>query len=328
MEANYRLVFMEDLLTISRRLTAHGLWFGIFFILSLLPFWRPLNALLHLSLHDDRYSHILLIPLMSVSLVYLRRERIFAFLRYCPSKSAPLLVVGVVLFCLAQSQFSALNPTDHLSIVVPAIVLVWMAGFALCFGMQSSRAALFPLLLLLLMIPIPTIALDKTVVALQEGSAVMTYALFKLLGVPVLWQRFKFSLPGVEIEIAKECSGIRSSLALFITSILAGYVFLQSNWRRVSFSLLTVPVVIFKNAVRIVTISCLGVYVNPGFFEGKLHRYGGLPFSLISLAILVPVLFALQNGETGTIEHPRSDEEETSGAGETPTPLSPRTETG
>jgi hypothetical protein len=94
MEANYRLVFMEDLLTISRRLTAHGLWFGIFFILSLLPFWRPLNALLHLSLHDDRYSHILLIPLMSVSLVYLRRERIFAFLRYCPSKSAPLLVVG------------------------------------------------------------------------------------------------------------------------------------------------------------------------------------------------------------------------------------------
>ncbi len=94
----------------------------------------------------------------------------------------------------------------------------------------------------------------------------MTYALFKLFGVPVLWQHFKFVLPGVEIEIAKECSGIRSSLALFITSILAGYVFLQSNWRRVLFSLFTVPVVIFKNAVRIVTISCLGVYVDPVFF--------------------------------------------------------------
>ena len=260
-------------------------------------------GLITLSLHDDRYSHIVLIPLMAASLIYLQRDRIFAFPRYSISEGGSLLVVGMALLWLTQSRFATLSPIDRLSGVVLAIVLVWMAGFVLCYGMQSFRAALFPLLFLLMMIPVPTIALDKTVVALQEGSAVMTYALFKLLGVPVLWQRFKFSLPGVEIEIAKECSGIRSSLALFITSILAGYVFLQSNWRRVSFSLLTVPVVIFKNAVRIVTISCLGVYVNPGFFEGKLHRYGGLPFSLISLAILVPVLFALQNGETGTIDN-------------------------
>jgi exosortase len=206
-------------------------------------------------------------------------------------------VAGIVLFFVAQSQFSDLNSTDHLSLVMVAIVLVWMAGFVLCYGMKSFRAALFPLLCLLMMIPIPTIALEKIVVALQEGSAVMTYALFKLMAVPVLWQHFKFSLPGVEIEIAKECSGIRSSLALFITSILAGHVFLQSNWRRLSFSLFTVPVVIFKNAVRIVTISCLGVYVDAGFLHGRLHRYGGLPFSLISLAILLPLLFALQKSE-------------------------------
>jgi len=126
---------------------------------------------------------------------------------------------------------------------------------------------------------------------------VMTYALFKLFGVPVLWRHFKFLLPGVEIEIAQECSGIRSSSALFITSILAGYMFLQSNWRRAVFSIFTIPVVIFKNAVRIVTISYLGVYVDPRFLHGKLHQYGGVPFSLVSLAILVPVMLALQKSE-------------------------------
>jgi exosortase len=104
-------------------------------------------------------------------------------------------------------------------------------------------------------------------------------------------------LPGVEIEIAEECSGIHSSLSLLIASILAGYLFLRSKWNRILFSTFTVPVVIFKNAVRIVTISCLGVYVDPGFLHGKLHRYGGLPFSLVSLAVLVPVLLALQKGE-------------------------------
>jgi exosortase len=169
-------------------------------------------------------------------------------------------------------------------------------------------------LFLLLMIPLPTVALDSIVLALQKGSAVVTYALFKLFGVPVFWQHFKFLLPGVEIEIAEECSGIRSSLALFITSLVAGHVFLQSTWRRVAFSLFTVPVVIFKNAVRIVTISCLGVYVDPGFLHGQLHRYGGLPFSLVSLAILVPFLLLLQTGERSHGKSPGPTDEARQGA--------------
>ena len=301
--------------------------FLLFSVLSLVVFGRYLDALLRLSLRDDRYSHVLLIPIMGAGLVYLQRRRVFTSPRYCPSKGVPLLVVAVTLFCLAQTKFSTLNPNDHLSVVMLAIVLVWMAGFILCYGAQSFRAALFPLLFLLLMIPIPTLALDKIVVALQQGSAVMTYALFKLLGVPVLWQHFKFLLPGVEIEIAQECSGIRSSLALFITSILAGHMFLQSNWRKVIFSLFTVPVVIFKNAVRIVTISCLGVYVDPGFLHGKLHRYGGLPFSLVSLAILLPLLFALQEGESHPIEGTGASAEAGKSEGHDPISLSARTGT-
>jgi exosortase len=314
---------MEALHPISRRLTANHLWFALFSILSLLAFAGSLGALVRLAAQDDRYSHVLLIPVMSVSLVYLRRRTIFASPRYCPSKSAPLLVIGIALYYLAQTQFPTLNSNDHLSVVVLAMVLVWTAGFMLCYGAQSSRAALFPLSFLLLMVPIPTVALDNTILFLQKGSAVATYALFKMLRVPVLWQDFRFVLPGVQIEIAKECSGIRSSQSIFITSLLAGYVFLQSNWRRVAFSLVTIPVVIFKNAVRIVTLSCLGVYVDPSFLHGKLHHYGGLPFSLVSLAILVPLLFGLQKRETAS---PRVDRGE-SGGRPVPSPLSPRTKT-
>jgi exosortase len=288
---------MEDSATIRRLLTTHHLWFVCFSVLALVTFWAPLGTLVSVSLQDDRYSHVLLIPIISASLVYLERRAVFSSPRYCLSIGAPLLAGGVAFFSFAQTRLFTVNPIDHLSIVVLAIVLVWMAGFVLCYGTRSFRGALFPLLFLLLMIPMPAVALDNTVLALQKGSAVMTYALYKLFGVPVLWRHFKFLLPGVEIEIAKECSGIRSSLALFITSLLAGHVFLQSGWRRLFFSLFTIPVVIFKNAVRIATISCLGVYVDPAFLHGTLHRYGGLPFSLVSLAILVPLLLMLQKGE-------------------------------
>jgi exosortase len=203
-------------------------------------------------------------------------------------------------------------------VMVFGMVLVWIAGFVLCYGMRSFHAALFPLFFLLLMIPIPTLVLDNTVLALQKGSSQVTYALFKLLGVPVFWQGFRFSLPGVEIEIAKECSGIRSSLALFITGILAAHVFLRSGWRMIVLSLSTIPLAIFKNAVRIVTLSWLGVYVDRSFLFGRLHHQGGILFALVALAIFVPLLFALQESESRAhIRHLRLDSSANEGTGPT-----------
>ena len=288
---------MEYLRRKSRRSTPHHLWFVLFSLLSLIPFATHLEELARLSLNDARYSHIALIPLISAFLLYLNRKRVFAAPQYCLSKGLPLLAIGLALYWLGSTRLSNLSSSDRLSVEILSSILLWMAGFALCYGTESFSAALFPWVFLLFMVPLPEVALDKVVLVLQEGSAVMTFALFKLFGVPVLWRHFKFLLPGVEIEIAQECSGIRSSSALFITSILAGYMFLQSNWRRAVFSIFTIPVVIFKNAVRIVTISCLGVYVDPRFLHGKLHQYGGMPFSLVSLAILLPFLLTLQRGE-------------------------------
>lgn len=257
-------------------------------------FRHDLSSLLHLAIQDDRYSHVLVIPVMSALIVYLNRRRIFAHLSYGVVAGIPPFFAGAALYWVSQTQLRNLDANNRLSVVILAFVLVCTAGFLLCCGSQAFREALFPLLFLLFMVPIPTPVLDAIVVSLQAGSAVMTYALYKLLGVPVLWDHFKFLLPGVQIEIAQECSGIRSSLSLFITSILVSYLFLQSSWKKLFFCAFTIPVVILKNAVRIVTISSLGVYVDPGFLHGRLHRYGGLPFSLVSVAILVPLLLVLQ----------------------------------
>jgi exosortase len=156
---------------------------------------------------------------------------------------------------------------------------------------------MFPFLFLLLIVPIPAVLLDKIVFALQKGSAEMVDVLFRVAGTPVFRQGLRFSLPGIDIEIARECSGIRSSSALLIVGMLAGQVFLRASWRKVCLSLCTVPIVIFKNALRIVTLSWLGVYVNRGFLSGRLHHSGGLFFALLALGIILPILFVLQKSE-------------------------------
>ena len=62
--------------------------------------------------------------------------------------------------------------------------------------------------------------------------------------------------------------------------------------------LLVVPVGILKNAVRITTLSWLTVYVSPDYLTGSLHHYGGPPFTMVALAILIPSLLALQRFES------------------------------
>lgn len=204
------------------------------------------------------------------------------------------MLFGLGLFAISELTLGHVPADSSLSIRIFALVALWVGAFVCSYGTRTARRAMFPLFFLLLMVPVPAAILSHVVVVLQAGSAEVSYRLFRLAGVPVLRDGiYQFSLPGVTIVVAEECSGIRSNLSLFISSLAAGYVLLRSRWSRTVFSLMTIPVAIFKNAVRIVTISLLGVYVDPGFLHGRLHRQGGLPFSALALVLLAPLLIAL-----------------------------------
>jgi exosortase len=283
----------------------HHLSFLCLFVLSVAAFRQPLASLLRASLQDDRYSHVFFILLITVCLVYSRRKPIFLAPRFCLSLGAPLLVLGLLLFRASHRLVSSSDQNDRLSSAALSLVCVWLGGFILCYGTKALGAARFPLSFLLLMIPMPTLLLDPTVGALQRASADVTHALFRFAGVPVDWLGLGFTLRGSHFEIAKECSGIHSTLILFVVSILAGHLFLRSIAAKVCFSVFTVVVAIVKNAVRIVTIAGLTVYVDGSFYDSWLHRKGGVVFAAFALTILVPSLLALRKaGSYSRQEHP------------------------
>jgi exosortase len=266
----------------------------ILWCLSLLLFRRTLSSLVNLSFHDELASHILLIPVISAFLIYLERKRIFRTPSYCPSIGVPMLVLAVVLWCSLDTLLSSLTDMDRLSAAAVLIVLAWIAMFILFYGTGSFKSAAFPLLFLLLMTPLPFVAAEHIVSVLQKSSADTCYVLFRFIGVPVVRHGFLFSLPGVDIEVAEQCSGIHSALSLFIVGLLAEHALLMGNWKKACFILCVFPIAIFKNAVRIVTIAWLGIHVNPAFFHGPLHRQGGLPFSLLSLAMMAVLIWLLR----------------------------------
>ena len=104
----------------------------------------------------------------------------------------------------------------------------------------------------------------------------------------------------MNIEVARECSSIRSSVMLLVASMVLAQVSLRSPWSKAAVIAVTVPLSIAKNALRIVTLSMLGTRVDPGYLTGRLHYRGGIVFFMISLAVLVLLLWILRR-----IEEPR-----------------------
>ena len=86
----------------------------------------------------------------------------------------------------------------------------------------------------------------------------------------------------VVLEVGQECSGIRSSWVLFISSILASYLFLTTSWRKVALVAFVIPLGILRNGFRILVIGLLCVHIGPHMIESPIHHrgsgiYEGLP---------------------------------------------------
>jgi exosortase len=258
-------------------------------------FWQPLVTLFSLTQQQEHYSHIVLIPCLSLYALYLDRKAIFASREWSPWLGSMLIGLGALGYWLADSATFA---ADQLSMMILALVVMCWGIFVSCFGITLCRKVSFGLLFLLFMVPLPSFLLDAIIGFLQRSSAEATDVLFSLLGIPVFRQGFVFSLSNFTIHVAEECSGIRSTLSLFITSLVAGHFFLRSAWAKMGLVAVVVPLAIVKNAFRIVGLSLLANYVDPTFITNSaLHHSGGIPLFLLSLVVLFSLVWLLRRSE-------------------------------
>lgn len=273
---------------------------ALFLLSSLALFasqWHQLRDLISYAADTEHTnaSQIMLIPFISGFLIFRDRQRIFARIQWgvLPGVLIALLGLGLA----AAGLWEVADRGDQLALRTSSILVVWLGLFVAFYGVEAFRAALFPLLFLVFCIPVPSAILKPLISLLQRGSAEISLILLRLSGTPVYREGFIFQMPRLSIEVAPECSGIRSFLSMLILTVLAGHLLLRTTWRRVALVLVAIPIMIFKNAVRIVTLTLLSIHVNPGIIESRLHREGGIPFFLLALLLTYPVLKILMRTE-------------------------------
>jgi exosortase len=280
------------------KLTRRHVFFAVFSLALIVVTFDAIRALVAYAsdLENKNASQIFLIPFVTVGLLFLKRKEIFRRARFAVIPGVLTMLFGIAVMATAGNWGLQIEG-DRLALSTFAIIVVWFGGYLLFYGPSSFNAALFPLLFVLFSMPIPSIILQPTIDFLRRGSADMAYILLKLSGTPIHREGFIFVMPRMAVEVAEECSGIRSAISMLILSAIGGYMLLQTQWRRLALVCIAVPIMIFKNALRITTLSLLAVHVDPAFIESRLHREGGIPFFLVALVLIYPILMMLIRSE-------------------------------
>jgi exosortase len=277
--------------------TKKQLLFGGLVGISILLWWSAIAPTFLRTLHDDQYTYIFLIIPSSLAMIFINAKALRASSTGGARMLPGILLVAALCVRFTIEHVSALSSDAQLSISMAALVMWWIASFILCFGFRTFRIFVFPLCFLFGVVPFPEAFMNLLVILLQQYSAVVVNWMFQIVGIPVLRNGVILSIPGLTIEVAKECSSIRSSMILLISSMVLAQLFLRTKWRKTLVMVLAVPLSVVKNAVRIFTLSMLGIHVNRGFLTGRLHHQGGVVFYAGALIVIFLLVYWLQRRE-------------------------------
>ncbi len=233
--------------------------------------------------NDPNFSHGFLVPLFSVFLVWQDRQRL-GELPPRPSWLGLAVMAGAMMVLIVGTLGAELFLSRSSLIFLIAGLIIYFLGWS------HLRALLFPVAFLFLMVPIPAILFNQITIPLQFLASTMASGLVAELGVPVLRQGNIIQLPGMTLEVAEACSGIRSLMSLTTVAVIYAY-FLETRFvPRVLLSVSAVPIAVIANGLRVTGTALLAYYWNKEAAEGFFHNFSGWLIFVLSLLML----FSLQ----------------------------------
>lgn len=235
----------------------------------------------------DDYSHGFLVPPFAAFLIWDKRK----ILSNIPVKQAwsGLILVVFAIAVLILGVYGVELFTARMSFVLLLAGITWTL-----FGWPMLKALRFPLLVLVLAIPFPTILFNHITFPLQLLASRIASDILPVLGVPTLHEGNVIELPIMKLEVAEACSGIRSLMSLFTLAIFYGYFLERTTKRRVILALASIPIAVTANVARIVGTGLCVQYWDPEKALGFFHEFSGWVMFVVSLGCLYLVHRAMR----------------------------------
>jgi exosortase len=253
--------------------------FSIVAVLLCLLYYRVAIKLVHDWYTIPDYSHGFLIPFFAAFLIWDKRKTLSAIPVRQTWSGIVLVLFSIVVLILGVYGVELF--TARMSFVLLLAGLVWTF-----FGWAMVKELRFPLLVLILAIPIPAIVFNHITFPLQLLASRIASDVLPFLGVPTLREGNVIELPVMKLEVAEACSGIHSLISLFTLAVFYGYFLEKTTTRRVILALASIPIAVAANVVRIVGTGLCVQYWDPDKALGFFHEFSGWVMFVVSLLCL------------------------------------------
>lgn len=252
-----------------------------------LLYWQVIAKLVHDWGINDNYSHGYLIPPLAAYLAWERRHAL---------ASTPTSRAWSGLIVIAGSVCVLLVGLLGAELFLGRIAMLGTLGGGILFilGWRHLKMLVFPLGVLLLMIPIPAILFNQIVFPLQLVASRAGEMAVSAAGIPVLREGNVIFLANTTLEVAEACSGIRSLVSLLTLAIVFGYFTDPRPTVRIAIALSAVPVAIVANALRVAGTGIAAHYYGAAAAEGFFHSFSGWIVFIAAFAMLFAIIRTLR----------------------------------
>lgn len=294
-------------------------WIGLVALAALwiLLGWPTFRGLAGVYASNADYSHGFLVPFFSIFMAYENRKS-WRFSRDGGGLAVLLAVAGCLIVVFGEWHALALGRGSLIETALNALGLILCLA-AICAatgGLASRRAWLFPVLFLLLAMPLPQAVALRITVPLRDVVSAASTRMLGFLGVQVLRQGNILHLNNISLGVADACSGIRSLLSLLALAAALAYLIRTGILRGVVLFVLAAPVSVAGNVFRVVVTAILAQNFGLEFTSGWRHETVGWVSFGLGLGALVFLAWVLL--KIGRRRAPKGEPAPRDAASETP----------
>ncbi len=266
-------------------------------LLLVVVYWAPIRGLLVARwINDGNWSHGFLIPVFSLYFLYMRRDDLPAGPVKPSYLGAAILAAGLAMYF----TFAWVVPMGYpqgVSIVVSIFGLTLLLG-----GWRVMRVAWFPILFLLLAIPLPHRLYVEMSRPLREWSALAASTLMPMFISGLHTQAQALVIDYLtpdgrtgQLNVEQACSGMRLLMSFFTIGLAMSYLGDRPMWQRLVMVACCIPIAVFCNTIRVTLTGLATVAGRADLATGTPHQLLGIVMLALALGLFWLLGYVLNN---------------------------------
>jgi len=255
-------------------------------LLIVVLFHSALGYTIEVWLNREEYSHGLLIPAISIFLIWQKKNEIASIPLEKSWVGFLVIVVGLFLFFLGE--LSSLFIIQQYAMLLVIFGVVWSVA-----GTKYLKQIWVAILFLFFAIPLPSFFFNRLSSQLQLWSSELGVSLIRACDISVFQEGNVIDLGAMQLQVVEACNGLRYLFPLMSLAFMCAYFFKAAFWKRAVVFLSSIPITILMNSFRIGVIGVTVEYFGKEAAEGFLHDFEGWIVFMACTAILLAEMWVL-----------------------------------